>query len=97
MNESSSERQLNAVDSEHSKNLQNDEWRKFQLSKHISKKDHPYNKFSTGDKTTLTNPNLRKMLLDFYNQNYSSNLMKLTVYSNENPDNLTEWIKDMFS
>lgn len=80
MLDASSERELNAVHSEHSKNLQNDSWRKYQLSKFLSKPGHPYTKFSTGDKTTLSNPNLREMLLNFYNSNYSSNLMKLVVY-----------------
>ena len=63
--------------------MQNDAWRKFQLTKHLSKEGHPYKQFSTGDKSTLSNPNLRKMLLDFYQQNYSANLMKLAVYGSE--------------
>lgn len=67
------------------------------MTKHISKKNHPFNKFSTGDKTTLANPNLRKMLLNFYNKNYSANLMKLTIYSNEKPDTLARWVNEMFS
>ena len=97
MSDSSSERELNAVHSEHSKNLQNDAWRKYHLSKHISKKGHPFGKFSTGDKSTLSNPNLRKMLLDFYNKHYSANLMKLVVYGSEKPETMAEWIKNMFS
>lgn len=80
MLDSSSERELNAVNSEHSKNLQSDPWRKYQLSKHLSKPGHPYNKFSTGNKESLGNPNLREMLFNFYNSKYSSNLMKLVVY-----------------
>ena len=58
------------------------------MTKHLAKKGHPYSKFSTGDKTTLSNPNLRKMLFDFYNSNYSSNLMKMVVYGKENVDQL---------
>jgi len=80
MLDSSSERELNAVHSEHSKNLQNDLWRKYQLSKHLAKPGHPYNKFSTGDRNSLANPNLRQMLFNFYNSNYSANLMKLVIY-----------------
>lgn len=77
---------MNAVHSEHSKNLQNDSWRKYQLTKHLAKAGHPYGKFSTGDKTSLGNPNLRKMLFDFYNSHYSANLMKMVVYGRENVD-----------
>lgn len=62
MSESSSARELNAVDSEHAKNILNDSWRKFQLSKHLSDPESPYNKFSTGDKTTLSCESLPKIL-----------------------------------
>jgi len=54
----------------------------------LAKVGHPYSKFSTGDKNSLANPNLRKMLFDFYNSNYSSNLMKMVVYGKENVDQL---------
>jgi insulysin len=60
--------------------LQNDAWRKFQITKYLAKTGHPYGKFSTGDKSTLSSPDLRKMLFDFYNSHYSSNLMKMVVY-----------------
>jgi insulysin len=80
---------LNAVHSEHSKNLQNDSWRKYQLSKYLSKPGHPYNKFSTGNKESLSSPNLREMLFAFYNSRYSSNLMKLVVYGQQDIDILS--------
>ncbi|KAI5119937.1 hypothetical protein M0805_002126 [Coniferiporia weirii] len=47
-------RELNAVDSENKKNLQSDMWRIFQLNKHLSQPGHPWNKFGTGNKGTLT-------------------------------------------
>lgn len=37
-NEGSTDRELQAVDSEHAKNLQNDAWRSFQLSKSLCRK-----------------------------------------------------------
>ena len=49
----------------------------------IAKKGHPYTKFSTGDKTTLSRPNLKEMLHDFYKNHYSSNIMNLVVYGNQ--------------
>ena len=42
------------MDSENKKNLQNDMWRVFQLNKHLTRPGHPWNKFGTGDKNTLT-------------------------------------------
>lgn len=41
-------RELNAVDSEHKKNLQNDMWRGYQLLKHVAAEDSPFHRFSTG-------------------------------------------------
>lgn len=97
MSDSSSERELNAVHSEHSKNRQNDMWRKFQLEKHLSKEGHPYKKFSTGDRNSLSHPNLREMLHNFYNSNYSSNLMKLVVYGNKQPEEMAQLVEHTFS
>jgi len=50
---SATEREMKAVDSEHSKNLQNDSRRLFQLGKCLASKDHPYHKFGTGNLETL--------------------------------------------
>ncbi|KIK58340.1 hypothetical protein GYMLUDRAFT_45548 [Collybiopsis luxurians FD-317 M1] len=47
-------RELNAVDSEHKKNHQNDLWRIFQLSKHLSKPGHVWRKFGSGNRETLS-------------------------------------------
>ncbi|KAG8889415.1 Insulinase (Peptidase M16) [Tulasnella sp. 332] len=51
--ESCTNRELNAVDSEHKKNRQNDMWRMFQLSKEQSKADHPWHKFGSGNRESL--------------------------------------------
>ncbi|KAI3619291.1 a-pheromone processing metallopeptidase ste23 [Moniliophthora roreri] len=47
-------RELNAVDSEHRKNHQADMWRVFQLNKHLSKEGHPWNKFGSGNRESLS-------------------------------------------
>jgi insulysin len=41
-------REINAVDSENSKNLTMDIWRMNQLTRMVSSKDHPFHKFGTG-------------------------------------------------
>jgi insulysin len=43
-------RELNAIESEHAKNLQSDGFRNFQLQKLRAAADHPYSKFGTGNK-----------------------------------------------
>ncbi|KAG1761690.1 Metalloenzyme, LuxS/M16 peptidase-like protein [Suillus occidentalis] len=47
-------REMNAVDSEHSKNHQADPWRVFQLNKHLTKEGHPWSKFGSGNRETLS-------------------------------------------
>ncbi|KDQ61093.1 hypothetical protein JAAARDRAFT_32094 [Jaapia argillacea MUCL 33604] len=47
-------RELNAVDSEHKKNHQQDMWRIFQLNKHLSKDGHVWKKFGSGNRESLS-------------------------------------------
>lgn len=49
--ESCKDREVNAVDSEHEKNLMNDAWRLFQLEKATGNPNHPFSKFGTGRKS----------------------------------------------
>ncbi|KAI8847500.1 Metalloenzyme, LuxS/M16 peptidase-like protein [Chytridium lagenaria] len=96
--ESCTEREMKAVDSEHKKNLQLDNWRIYQLQKDLSSKDHPYHKFGTGNLTTLKDIplqkgiDIRKVLLEFHGKHYSSNIMKLVLVGKEPIDVLKSWI-----
>jgi len=51
--EGATERELKAIDSENSKNLQSDQWRMAQLTRWIARPDHPQHKFGTGNTSTL--------------------------------------------
>ena len=44
---------MQAVDSEHAKNVQSDSWRSFQLHKSLCRPDHPFSKFGSGNLETL--------------------------------------------
>lgn len=46
--ESAVDREVNAVNSEHEKNLQNDYWRLTQLEKATADPTHDFSKFNTG-------------------------------------------------
>ncbi|KAH3671146.1 hypothetical protein OGAPHI_000857 [Ogataea philodendri] len=97
------DREINAVDSENKKNLQADIWRLHQLNKSLTNPNHPYHKFSTGNKTTLGDLpikqglDVREELLKFHAKYYSSNIMRLVIISNESLDTMTSWTVDMFS
>ena len=58
-NESATDRELKAVNSEHERNIDNDGWRLSQLEKSLSHPNHDFNKFGTGfDLTFRLNLNL---------------------------------------
>nr|XP_040034007.1 insulin-degrading enzyme isoform X1 [Gasterosteus aculeatus aculeatus] len=100
--ESCKDREVNAVDSEHEKNLMNDSWRLFQLEKATGNPNHPFSKFGTGNKLTLeTQPSkdgidIRQELLQFHSTYYSSNLMGLCVLGRESLDDLTSMVVKLF-
>uniref|UniRef100_A0A3Q3GM64 Insulin-degrading enzyme n=1 Tax=Labrus bergylta TaxID=56723 RepID=A0A3Q3GM64_9LABR len=100
--ESCKDREVNAVDSEHEKNLMNDAWRLFQLEKATGNPNHPFSKFGTGNKLTLeTRPSkdgidIRQELLKFHSTFYSSNLMGLCVLGRESLDELASMVVKLF-
>merc|ERR1711892_1382369 len=51
--ESATEREVNAVNSEHEKNIPNDTWRINQIEKVTADQKHDFSKFGTGNKETL--------------------------------------------
>ena len=97
------DRELQAVDSENKKNLQNDTWRLHQLDKSNSNPKHPYCHFSTGNLETLKvipeskGVNVREKFIEFYQKHYSANRMKLCVLGRESLDVLERWAAELFS
>lgn len=101
--ESATLREINAVNSEHEKNIPVDAWRLRQVNKFLGKTDHPYSKFGTGNKDTLlTVPtergiNTREELMKFHDKWYSANIMCLAVIGKESLDELEEMVVPKFS
>ena len=95
--DSCTEREMQAVNSEHQKNLLSDLWKKIQIIRSSAKPSHPYNRFSTGNLETLKVENIREELLAFYDKYYSANIMKLVVYGVETLEVLEKWALEMFS
>jgi insulysin len=100
--ESATGRELNAIDSENAKNLQNDIFRLYELEKDRVNSEHPYAKFFTGNKKTLLEGtkrqgiNLRNELVKFYETYYSSNQMSLAVVAPQNLSQLRKFASDAF-
>lgn len=101
--ESATEREVNAVNSEHEKNIPNDGWRLDQLERSTAKKNHAFNKFGTGNKQTLdiipkeSGINVREELLKFHDTWYSSNIMALAILGKESLDELEIMAVELFS
>lgn len=100
--ESATDREVNAVNSEHERNLDDDTWRISQIEKATSDPNHDYSKFGTGNKETLKNIPLaqnidtRKALLDFHEKWYSANIMCLSVVGKESIQELTDYVVPKF-
>ena len=60
-------------------------------------RDHPFHSFGTGKKETLSNPNIRQILIQFYESNYSSDIMKLVILCNKPLDDLKALFLSTFS
>ena len=97
--ESCLSREMNAVHSEHEKNILDDNWREFQIIKSVCcNKDSPFSKFSTGNLETLKLDNIRDILIDFFNKYYSANIMKLVIlYTGKDIENIINKTKEYFT
>ena len=106
------EREVQAVDSEHAKNLTQDMWRMHQLSKSkIAPPDHPFASFGSGNAESLptvtssdngddedTGTHIREQLLEFFHKYYRKtlDLYKLVVLGKESVDDLEAMVKRYF-
>lgn len=88
--EAATAREVNAIDSEHSKNLQSDFWRFGQLIKLRCDPTHPYAKFGTGNRKTLRDGDAgaRDALLRFHSRYYQADQMSLALVGPQPLDEL---------
>lgn len=89
-------RELNAIDQEYAKNLDNDDWRILYVDKTQSNPDHPYYNFNIGNTGTLSKVS-REVLTNWYKQHYSANLMRLVVVAPLPIDQLVDLVVQDFS
>ncbi len=90
------EREMNAVNSENQKNLENDLWREYQLGNTLYRPGHPANHFSTGNRDTLAGTT-HDELVAFYRAHYSANQMTLAIVGKAGLDQLEQWARTYFS
>ena len=95
-NEGSVEREINAINSEFSKNINNDIWRLSMLFKSSLNPQSPFSQFTTGNLQTLAHPDIRERLLKMYNKYYSSEIMNLCIYSNMDLNTQINLVEKLF-
>jgi len=100
--ESATGRELNAIESENSKNLQSDIFRMYQIEKSRANTEHPYSKFYTGNKETLLdgtkrqNIDLRTELIKFWGTYYSASQMSLAIVAPQPINVLRKIVEETF-
>jgi len=77
------EREINAVDNEHKKNINSDMWRKQQFMTDLLNKDTSMNNFGTGSLNTLKKDNIRDVLIDFYKKHYTTDNISICIASSK--------------
>jgi insulysin len=90
------EREVNAVNSEFQKNLENDDWREFALRNSAYRPGHPARNFSIGSRETLKGTT-REELLAFHKRYYSANRMTLALTGPASLDRLEAWARSYFA
>jgi insulysin len=72
-------KEINAVNSEFNETKSNFLYITVQMLKQLVETTHPFHKFDIGSTETLSVPNIREELVNFYNKYYIANNMKLII------------------
>jgi len=91
-------KEMNAVNNEHLKNVHNDMWILEYFINFIYDKKSNLNKFGTGSIETLNKPNIRDVMIEFYNKYYTiCENISLCICSSLSIDNIYNIINNIFS
>ena len=89
-------RERGVVHAEFEMRTQRDVVRNWAAMRHAYNPKHPSSKFVTGTEKTLEG-DVRPDLIEFFNENYSANLMNLVVLGREPVNELQKWVVEIFS
>lgn len=89
-------KEVEAVHSEHQKNLEDDMRRKYHLISTFYRKNHPENHFATGSMETLKGVDGAE-LKEFYDLHYSANRMSLALLSRQSLDWMEAKVREYFT
>lgn len=96
--EGSVTREVEAVESEHAKDIISNGWRSKRLNQIAFAPGHPNHKFDGGSAATLkVHADLRAQVMKFWEENYSANIMTLALLGSEDLDQLETLAREKFS
>ncbi len=88
-------RELNAIDQEYAKNVEDDDIRQYYVLKELMNPSHPNHSFDMGNHTSLLKVS-QDSLKEWYKQHYSANRMRLVVISSLPLEKLKELVVSEF-
>jgi insulysin len=97
LNKDCVDREKEAVNSEHIKNINDDGWRRQELLRAASNEEHWFKNFGTGSNKTLAIENIDIKVREFFEKYYSSHLMTLVVLTNDKIENKKNIIDRIFT
>lgn len=90
-------REKNAVNSEHVKNITSDAWRLQDVMRRAVTQSNPLKNFGTGSSKTLDIPEIHSYVKEFFEKFYSSHLMTLFVVTKNNMEKVKQSIINIYS
>jgi len=89
-------KEMNAVDSEHSKNINDDAWKIRRLVNTMVNTQHPLKDYGCGTLETLNKDDIRKVMIDFHGKHYKPQYMKLVILSGMTINSISKLVKKLF-
>jgi insulysin len=89
-------REINAVNSEHRKNINQDMWRKYQLMLNLTDKESLINTFVTGSLNSLQKSDIREQVIKFYNRYYTPDNISISIASSKPTEQIYQIIEKTF-
>ena len=90
-------KEINSVNNEHEKNIQNDSHRKELIIHSLANKDSLYHRFSTGNTQTLTVSNIRNKIIMYFNNNYLPQRMFIIIYGPQQHSVIKHYLYNTFN
>lgn len=91
------EKEISAIQNEFTQTLNNSYCREEMILKLLSNDKNVFRMLHFGNRSTLFKPDIISKVKNFYENSYSSNIMKVVLYSNKKVDVIEKYLKNAFS